>query len=258
MEVIKTPSAASFTSPGDTVNYTFEVFNRGNVTLTGLTMSDAALGFSCALDNLAPGTSTTTCAGGSPALAASKTMAQSDVNAGSYVNTASTSGQSAGSGTPASDTHQVTVVGPTQAPSLSMVKATNFAGTFTTVGQSVGYDYTVTNTGNITLTSAITIGDNKNTVTCPATPGPGIAPGGTLACTGTYLVTQADLDAGSVTNNATAIDHPAGCAGNPGWPKHCHRHIATGFRNRECRAKLGNDGGQNGEFRVTFDIFQRR
>jgi hypothetical protein len=40
-------------------------------------------------------------------------------------------------------------------------------------------------------------------VTCPAVPAT-LAPLGVTTCVGTYVITQADIDAGSVTNIATA------------------------------------------------------
>src|SRR3954467_4121227 len=42
---------------------------------------------------------------------------------------------------------------------------------------------------------------DKATVTCPAG---GLVPGASMTCTASYTITQADLDAGSVTNTAQA------------------------------------------------------
>ena len=42
-------------------------------------------------------------------------------------------------------------------------------------------------------------------ITCPGgNPIPSLAPGDSVQCTGTYAITQADIDAGSFTNVATA------------------------------------------------------
>jgi len=76
---------------------------------------------------------------------------------------------------------------------------------FVTPGDILSYEYVVTNEGNATLLSAVTVTDDKiATVTCPAVPAEGIAPGASLTCAADYTVTQADVDAGEVTNLATA------------------------------------------------------
>ena len=70
----------------------------------------------------------------------------------------------------------------------------------------------VTNTGNVTLTtwrspttwpglSAINCGAGTNVVAS-------FAPGASVTCTATYTTTQADVDAGSITNTGTATGTP--------------------------------------------------
>ena len=87
---------------------------------------------------------------------------------------------------------------------MTVVKSTTSTG-FSTLGAAIPYSFVVKNTGNVTLTSAISITDSKiASVSCPALPVGGVAPNATLTCNATYIVTQADLDAGSVTNTATA------------------------------------------------------
>ncbi|MFX7329010.1 hypothetical protein ABTI69_19695, partial [Acinetobacter baumannii] len=67
--------------------------------------------------------------------------------------------------------------------------------------------YLVSNTGNTTNTAAITVSDDRiEPVTCPALPAGGLAPTQSITCTATYTVTQADIDAGTVTNIASASD----------------------------------------------------
>ena len=75
-----------------------------------------------------------------------------------------------------------------------------------TAGTVIPYQYTVTNAGLETLTD-LAIADDKITgpITCDRTSllvAP--APGSTTVCRGTYTVTAADVQAGQVTNTATA------------------------------------------------------
>ncbi len=63
--------------------------------------------------------------------------------------------------------------------------------------------YVVTNTGNVTLAGPFSVADDKVTVDLPC--GRHRWPRTTIVtCTATYTITQADLDAGSVTNTASA------------------------------------------------------
>ncbi len=66
------------------------------------------------------------------------------------------------------------------------------------------YRFTVANIGNITLTAVPQITDDKiGTFACGPLPAGGLAPGAFLSCTAQYTVTQADMDAGTITNVAT-------------------------------------------------------
>jgi hypothetical protein len=80
------------------------------------------------------------------------------------------------------------------------------------VGNVISYSFLVTNTGNVTLDGPFTVNDDKAAnESCPATP-TSLAPGDSITCTASYTITQADLDAGSVTNVASAT------AANNGTP----------------------------------------
>jgi len=94
-----------------------------------------------------------------------------------------------------------------QNPSLALTKSA-LPGTYSAVGDTIGYTYLVSNNGNVTLDAPISITDDKitapNSVTCTQ-PGDGqLSPLETMTCTATYTIVQGDLDAGSVTNTATA------------------------------------------------------
>jgi uncharacterized repeat protein (TIGR01451 family) len=93
-----------------------------------------------------------------------------------------------------------------QGPSLQLVKTPNKT-TFTSVGESVTYTYTLTNNGNVTLDGPFTVTDNKiASVDCSGA-ADHLAPGQHTTCTASYAITQADIDAGSVVNTATAYGH---------------------------------------------------
>jgi large repetitive protein len=199
LTVVKSSPATGFSAVGTVLSYNYKVTNTGNTTLIApITVSDDKIAaVTCpALPSggLRPN-GFVTCTG-------SYAVAQADLDAGSVVNTASGK-----SGTLVSPTVSLTITG-TQSPALSIVK-TSTATSFVAVGDTLPYSYKVTNTGNITLTSAVTVADNKiPAVTCPALPLGGLTPGAVLTCTGTYAATQLDLDAGSVSNTASAKSGP--------------------------------------------------
>jgi hypothetical protein len=83
--------------------------------------------------------------------------------------------------------------------SITLTKSTTSTG-YGAAGQTIGYNYLVTNSGNATLNN-VSVSDNKNAVSCPSST---LSKGASETCTGTYVVTQADVDSGSVTNTASA------------------------------------------------------
>jgi ELWxxDGT repeat protein len=83
------------------------------------------------------------------------------------------------------------------------------SGPFTTVGQTISFQYTVTNSGNTVLAGPVNITDTKVGVSCPAVNTVGdlndnLDPFESLSCAALYTITQADLNAGSVTSTAGA------------------------------------------------------
>src|SRR4029078_7211301 len=95
-----------------------------------------------------------------------------------------------------------------QAPQLNLDKTAN-PTTYDHVGQQVTYTYLITNDSEATLNGPLTVTDDKTTVSCAG--GRTAQPRGTsVTCSAIYTITQADLDAGSVTNHATAHAFYAG------------------------------------------------
>ncbi|WP_341860924.1 Ig-like domain-containing protein [Gymnodinialimonas sp. 57CJ19] len=204
VRVVKTDEAGdlAFGPEGDTETFTFQVFNDGNVTLSGLVLNDPDLGLTCPLADLAPGADTTTCANGDP-LSADLTITQALVDAATYTNTVTVTGSTT-QGTAVSDDDTLVLTGPAQDLQLIVAKSVTGGNNYAAVGDMITYDYLVTNDGNITITSPITVADNRTSVSCPVLPAGGLAPQATITCTASYSVTQGDLDAGSVVNLATA------------------------------------------------------
>src|SRR5262249_34341579 len=90
-----------------------------------------------------------------------------------------------------------------RAPALTLEKSGTPA-TYDRVGQAISYSYKVTNSGNVTLPGPFTVNDDRVAVTCPPTAS--LAPGAFITCTASHSVTQGDLDAGSITNTASATN----------------------------------------------------
>ncbi len=89
------------------------------------------------------------------------------------------------------------------------VQPQNATTPFNTVGQVINYAYVVTNNGATPLEGPVLITDDKATVQCPDLTTVGnndafLNQGESVTCTSTYAIKQSDLDAGSVTNIATA------------------------------------------------------
>ncbi|MBD8585883.1 DUF11 domain-containing protein [Frigoribacterium sp. CFBP 8766] len=190
---------------GDRVDYTFTVRNSGNVSLTGVALTDPLPGLSAVTYGTWPGTAGTLAPGQQVTATARYALTQADVDRGSVANTATASGTPpAGGAVRASGSALVTVA---PAPAVALTKSV--AGTAARAGDVLTYTFTATNTGNQTLTS-VSVADPLPGLSAPAygtwpsgTAGT-LAPGQRVTATATYAVTQADVDAGSVVNTATA------------------------------------------------------
>ncbi|SDP36843.1 DUF11 domain-containing protein [Phyllobacterium sp. OV277] len=200
--LVKTAGVPSGNTVDATVDYTFTVKNTGNVTLKNITLADPLTGIVLTggpIKELVPNAEDTT------TFTAQYKLKQADIDAGKVVNTATVTGNPpTGAAVSGSGTATALIKA---TPSLSLVKKATSGDPYTAVGGKVTYDYVVTNSGNVTITQALAVMDDKiAAVSCPALPAGGLAPKATLTCTGTYTIVQTDLDVGSVTNNAKATD----------------------------------------------------
>lgn len=212
LTLAKTAAPDEVTAAGQLVTYTHAVTNTGNVTLTGVDVSETAFSGSGAVPEVScPGTSLAP--GQSMSCTATYTTTQTDVDNGEIDNTATATGTPpTGPAVTATDDATVTA---DQDPSVSLVKTVvGDDGPFRS-GEVLTYSYLVRNTGNVTL-SALDVRDLAFSgsgpdpeITCPAT---ALAPGAAVTCSATYTVTQADVDTGQIENTAVATGTPPGGA----------------------------------------------
>ena len=184
---------------GDTITYTFVIRSTGVRTVSQVSLSDPRVGgaVACPTATLA-GRARTTCT-------ATYAITQADVDAGAVTNTATVTGRDpAGAAiTPATDSTTT----PTSA--LSALALDKTAGTPVDAngdgrldaGDRIPFSFLVTNTGARTVTGLV-VRDPLLTA-APACPSTALLPGASTTCGATYVVTQADVDAGAVTNTAT-------------------------------------------------------
>lgn len=182
---------------GSVLTYTITVTNTGNATLTNVTIVDDLItptGGTAPCPSVAPG--------GICTLVGEYVVTQGDIDAGSVVNNATGDSDQT---PPGSD--QV-VVPIDQNPLLDLVKTAdvndpNGNGQID-VGETIDYTLTATNAGNVTLTNVTIVDSLLPTLVCTPVQPASLAPTEALVCTGSYTVTQADVDAGEVVNDATA------------------------------------------------------
>jgi gliding motility-associated-like protein/uncharacterized repeat protein (TIGR01451 family) len=201
LELVKRADKTTFLL-GDAITYTFEVENTGNVTLTDIRIEDLMVGLSAisptSVASLTPNIKTT--------FTATYTATQSDVDLGKIENTAEAKGL-APDGSTVTSNSATSIVPANQTPSLSLSKAA-FPTIYSNVGEVITYTFEVKNTGNVTIEDVdiqdSMLGLSPISPVAPLTSPVSLAPGEDATFTAEYIITQADLDAGSVINSATA------------------------------------------------------
>ncbi len=180
---------------GDEITYTIKVTNNGNVTITNITVTDEKTGLEETIESLASGESET--------YTTTYTVTEADIAAGSIVNTATAIGTSP-DGTP-EDTEgsgESEIVTEEENPSLLVEKTAEVDDDYIAkLGDEITYTITVTNDGNVTIKD-ITVKDEKTGLEETIE---SLAPNESKTYSTTYTVTEADIEAGSIVNTATAI-----------------------------------------------------
>jgi LysM repeat protein len=98
---------------------------------------------------------------------------------------------------------------PTPVPLIGLTVTYDSSVPFNAVNQGINYTYQVTNTSGTPIPGPVAVTDDRVTVACPEVTTVGnldnnLDSNEAITCTGTYTITQLDLNAGSVTNIATA------------------------------------------------------
>ncbi|MCL4201927.1 MAG: hypothetical protein KJ000_05490, partial [Pirellulaceae bacterium] len=204
----------------ETITYTFEVTNTGNVTLTNLSLSDSLLaegdleyvsGDSDEDGDLDVGETWV--------FTASYTLTQADIDAGQVDNAASVTATDPNGGEATAEAEASVEL--LQVAELELSKSGEFqdadANSRPDAEETITYTFEVTNTGNVTLTnlslsdSLLAEGDLEY-VSGDSDEDGDLDVGETWVFTASYTLTQADIDAGQVDNAAsvTATDPNGG------------------------------------------------
>ena len=201
----KTGTAGAY-AVGDVVTYTITQTNTGNVTLNNVVITDDKVTKSTTSGET--GSCTSVAPSATCILVGTYTITQTEKDAGTFKNTASVKSTEIPTALEASNT--ITLAANAK-PTLSKALTSNADEDKTstiTVGDTLTYTVTLLNDGDVTITDT-TITDDKispSSASCSS-----VAVNGTCILTGTYKVTQADVDAGKVTNNAASTSkNPAG------------------------------------------------
>jgi uncharacterized repeat protein (TIGR01451 family) len=192
LSLAKSAAPITYAAVGDVIDYEFLVTNTGTATIDGpVTVADDKTTVTCPPTASLDPSDSVSCT-------SSHTITLADIDAGSITNTATASADGL---TSAPDSATVTA---TQGPALSLAKSADPL-TYAAVGDVIDYEYVLTNSGNVTLSGPFTVSDDQSTdESCPATGS--LDPGDSITCTASSTITQVDLDAGSLTNVASATN----------------------------------------------------
>ncbi len=209
------PGSDGVANVGDLIDYTFEVVNSDvECDVEDLLVSDPLISpISCTSGNpiplLLPNGGSETCTGSYP-------ITQADIDNGSVFNTATAAGRIC-TEVPIEATDDELVPIP-QVPAIELTKSgvlDTGADGVANVGEVITYSLMVTNTGNIALLNVTLSDPSLASFNCPSGhPISSLAPGASETCTGSYAITQADIDAGFRENSASVLADP-GIGGAP-------------------------------------------
>jgi hypothetical protein len=193
LTLVMTSDVTTYSAVDEIIVYTYEVTNSGGRALDAVSVTDGELGdVGCPSGPLEPG--------GSLICNGVLLITQDHLDAGSVTHIAQAHGTYGAGEEVVSDEISLTVTAvPTEPAGLTLEMET-VTTTFSAIDDRIEYDYLLTNTGGVTL-DAVSVSPERGDVSCPSGP---LEPDRAVLCVGYYYITQADLDAGLVTNIAQA------------------------------------------------------
>ena len=189
---------------GDTVEYTITVTNNGNVTISGITVTDEQTGLEETIATLAPN--------GVKTFVTSHVITENDILAGHFTNIAEANGKDPnGNDVDAEGEETVTTVD--KNGHLTVTKKTTSApkNAAYELGEAIEYEIVVKNDGNLTITNIVVTDELTGDTWTVGT----LAPEESQKFTTKHVVTEADILTGKVQNEATA----AGTSPDPENPE---------------------------------------
>jgi uncharacterized repeat protein (TIGR01451 family) len=185
----------TYSAVDDVISYTITATNAGSTLLTGVEISDPDID---EIECTWSGPDGEIEVSGRVDCEASYTITLSDMDAGSFVNIAmAVSDQTSIRTDSASIDAEIE-------PEITLTKSITAGDLYAATGDTISYALTAENTGNVTLENVSIADDGADLENCNPAIGSALGPGESLSCDGTYDVTQADIDAGSYTNDASA------------------------------------------------------
>src|SRR5690606_27509549 len=198
-------SAGPYNTVGQEITYDIVVTNTGNVTIDNIVLTDANADIPAGEENI--GTLNPT---ESMTITVTHEVTLTDLNNGSVSNQALVNGNGP-DGTPipevpsdnpdTPDPDDPTDTDVEQTPELTVTKVITSAGPYSEVGDEITYDIVVTNTGNVTIDNIVLTDADADIPAGEENIGT-LAPAESRTIAVSHTVTQDDLDAGSVSNQA--------------------------------------------------------
>ncbi|MEZ4793371.1 MAG: hypothetical protein R2783_07900 [Gelidibacter sp.] len=204
---------------GETITYTFTVTNQGNTSITNVVLNDPMLGGDIALASGDTDSDNELDVDETWIYTSDYAVTQSDIDAGMVSNQATVTGTGTG-GTDVSDLSDDDSVLEDDAtettlcqetPSIALIKAGTFNDSdgdgCSDAGETITYTFTVTNQGNTSITNVVLndpmLGGDIALASGDTDSDNELDVDETWIYTSDYAVTQSDIDAGMVSNQAT-------------------------------------------------------